>query len=117
MSNGEIQPDKNKKDLPIRKSRIRKAIERTLSTAKYEGIVIREEIEEDIEWQTLEEWNKKQNNWTIMLIKRFKETHDQVLQELSLEHKKAFFKDYIAEKDNRPEPGEPSPLDDLDTLD
>lgn len=113
MSNGEIQPEK---ELQLRRSKFRKSISRTLSTAKFEGIVITEEIEEEIEWKTLPEWQKKHDNWTIMLINRFKQSHDEILKELNLEDKKAFFRNYLEEKDNRPDPHEPNPLDDLDTL-
>lgn len=96
-----------------RKSRFTKGIERTLNTAKYESIVIKEEISEEIEWATMEERDKKLHNWTVVLINSFKETQNEVLQELGLENKKAFFKN-LSDKDNRPEPGE---LESLDTLD
>lgn len=115
MSNGEIQADKKSSPPKVRKSVIRKSIQRTLSTAKYESIVIHDEIEEEIEWSSLEEREKKINNWTTLLLKEFQQSHDRILDELKLSHKKAHFKNSIEDKDNRPEPG--SELDDIENLD
>ncbi len=114
-SNEKNQPEKSKTSPVIRKSRIRKGIQRTLSTAKYESIVIHDEIDEEIEWTTLEERDKKIKNWTTIHIKNFKQTHDRVLEDLKLSHKRAYFKNNLEDKDNRPEPG--SELDDLENLD
>ena len=116
-SNEKNQPKKSEtsEEPKVRKSRIRKGIQRTLSTAKYEGLVIHDEIDEEIEWTTLEEREKKIKNWTTLLIKGFKQTHDRVLNELQLCQKRAYFKNYLEEQDNRPEPG--SELDDLENLD
>lgn len=108
MSNDKVQP--------VRKSKIRKSIQRTLSTAKYESIVIHDEIEEEIEWQTLEERQAKITNWDTVLLQSFKKTHDRVLEELALAHKKAYFKNALEEKDHRLEPGSTHELDGLDVL-
>lgn len=112
MGNGEVQPDQK----PTRISKIRKGIQRTLSTAKYESIVIYDEIEETIEWTSLSERDRKIRNWDTLLIKSFKQTHDDVLQELNLSHKQAYFKNNLEEKDYRSEAGQPSELDGLDEL-
>lgn len=114
MSNGKVQAEKQTEDKPIRKSKIHKGISRTLNTAKFETIVIQDFIEEEIEWQDLEERDRKVTNWEMLLITRFKQYHDQVMRELGLEHKVAYFKD--SEPDYRPEPGSSNELDDLDPI-
>lgn len=100
----------------VRKSIIRKGIQRTVSTAKYESIVIHDEIEEEIEWSTLPERDKKIKNWETILVSNFKTLFDRVLTELSLAPKKAYFKNAVEEKDYRPEVGSSHELDDLDPL-
>ncbi len=97
MSNDKVQAGP-----PVRKSVIRKSIQRTLSTAKFEGIVIHDEIEETIEWTTLEERQRKIKNWETLLLTTFKKSHDNILGELGLSHKKAYGVDYL-DKDTRPE--------------
>lgn len=85
-------PDtKEQKKLEVRHSKIRKGIQRTLNTAKFEQIVIYDEIEEVIEWTTPQERQKKINNWDTVLVKQFKKTHDEILAELNLSHKQAYF--------------------------
>jgi len=114
MTNDKVQPEQVTDEKPIRKSRIHKGIQRTLNTAKFESVVVQDYIEEDIEWRTLEERDRKISNWETLLLTRFKQFHDQVMKELGLEHKVAYFKD--AEPDYRPEPGAPNELDDLDAV-
>lgn len=114
MSNGELQPS------PVRKSLIKKGIQRTLSTAKFETLVIYDEIEETIEWKTLEERDSKARNWETYLIDHFKKTQEQVLKELNLQTKHAYFKD-PNDKDDRPDPhgafsAEEATLDSFDVL-
>ena len=119
MSNGELQPKKHAKkdqDTMVRKGRVFKQIQRTLSTAKFEGIVITETVDEEIEWETQSDRERKMDNWNTVLIREFKKTHDRVLEELELGHKKAYFKNYLADRDLRPEPGTKAELDDLDRL-
>lgn len=119
MSNDEVQPknDKEKKIPQVRKSIIRKGIQRTLTTAKYESIVISDEIVEEIEWTTLEERQKKIKNWETILLQTFKQSHDNILNELSLAHKKAYFKNALEDKDYRADQGSSHELDELDSLD
>lgn len=97
-------------------SKIRKSIQRTLTTARYESIVICDEIEEQIEWTTLDERNKKVQQWEECLINSFKKSHDRILEELNLSHKKAYTKNSLEEKDHRPEVGAKHELDDLESL-
>lgn len=111
MGNDKLRSEKPE----VRRSRICKSIERTLNTAKFESIVIKEEIDEEIEWTSVEEWNKKHNNWTLLLIDRFKATHDKVLQELGLEHKKAYFVNNLENSKDRSDTYN-STLGDLDEL-
>jgi len=123
MDNDKVQ------EVRIRKSKIRKGISRTLSTAKFESIVIHTEIEEEIEWTSLEERQKKERNWEMLLVQDFKVLHDKILEDLNLSHKRAYFRDHL-DTDARPEvhsqvasaeDNNPTPvkheLDDLDGLD
>jgi len=122
MPNEKLQPQETKdptkdsKSLPVRKTRIRKGLHRTLNTEKYQTLVIINEIEEDIEWSTLEEREKKLKNWEALLLKNFKEFHDRALDELGLKHKQAFFKD-AAQTCSTPTPDSTNDLDSLDSLD
>lgn len=84
--------DKKQEDKPIRKSVIKKQIRRTLSTAQYETLVIEDGFEEVIEWRTVAERDSKLDAWDTILLQRFKKTHDRILEELGLSHKKAYFK-------------------------
>ncbi len=111
MDNDEVQAKRQ-----IRTSRIKKSIQRTLTTAKYESIVIHTEIDEEIQWSSLEEREKKSRNWDAFLIQDFKKTHDEVLKELQLSHKTAYFKNNLADKDHRADVGISHELDDLDIL-
>ena len=116
MSNEKVQVDTECTAKIIRKSRIHKGIDRTLNTAKYESIVIHDQIDEEIEWCDLKERDSKIDKWETILLTRFKQFHDQVMKELNIEHKVAYFKD--AEPDYRPEPGTSATneLDDLDAI-
>jgi len=60
MANGKVQTDP-----VIRKSKIRKGIQRTLSTAKFESIVIYDEIEEEA--PTVDEKKPWWENWFFWL--------------------------------------------------
>ena len=114
MSNGKIQPNSDEPTKNLRKSRIHKGIDRTLNTAKFESLVIHDYIDEEIEWSDLKERDSKIDKWETILITRFKQFHDRVMEELGLEHKVAYFKDNAP--DYRPEPGSVNELDDLDPI-
>lgn len=113
MANGELHPDTNKPVLPVRKTILKKGLQRTLNTERYQTLVIHDEIQEEIEWTTLAERDKKISNWEAILIKRFKEFHDRALDELGLQHKKAYFKEDV----NSAGPSTPNSVNDLDSLD
>ena len=102
--------DNDKVHQKMHVSRVKKGIERTLHTAEFEGIVIHNFIDEEIEWATLEERQRKTNNWLTVLITEYKRDEDRILEELGLEHKKFDHKDYRKKK------REALNLDDLDTL-
>ncbi len=118
MSNDELQTKKtdSKKQPPIRKSRIRRGLHRQLNTEKYQQLLIIHEIEEEIEWKTLQERDQKIKNWETLHLKDYKQYHDRVLDELGLEHKKAFFKD-SPNTCGTPTPESTNDLDSLDSLD
>lgn len=120
-ANDEVQQKEKLADegkLPLRTSRITKGIKRTLNTAAYETIVIEDSIEEEITWKTKEERDLKVENWEKVLIESFKKSHDKILDELGLSHKKAYFKKVSEETAKRyvQEPVKKN-LDDLDALD
>lgn len=112
MSNGEVQPEIK----PKRISKIRKAIERKFSTAKYESLVIHDEIEEEIEWSTLEERQQKISNWETVLLQNFSKLQTRVFDELDLAIKKAYFQNNLEDKDMRLPPGEKHEFDGLDEV-
>jgi hypothetical protein len=89
-----------------RTSRIKFGISRTLNTAKYENVVILHEVEEDITWKTVDERQSKLKNWETVFVKEYKDSHDRILQELGLTHKKAYFVRAEEKIDNRLELGE-----------
>ena len=104
----------NDKPTVKRISRIKKGIERTINTAKYESIVIHSFLEEEIEWSSLEERQQKSRNWDKFLVDDFKKTHDYVLEELGLGEKSAYFKNALDSGKLEPSKDE---LKFLDTLD
>ena len=124
MSNGKVQtnPETEPQNTSEneRKSRIKMGIQRTLSTAKFESIVIHYEIDEEITWSNTPEGKKlrakKVDNWRTIATQEFQQIHDRVLEELKLSHKRAYFVNHL-EKDNRPDPNEPNEFDNLDELD
>ena len=73
----------------MKKSVIRKSISRKLSTAQYETLDITVEIEEEIEWNSVEERTEKTNNVTKVLILDFKNTVAQSLKHMKLKKKLA----------------------------
>lgn len=88
MSNSEGNANAPK----TRTSVLKKHIKRTIKTAEYESLVIEDGFEEVIEWDTLEERQRKADNWDKILVERFKISHDRILEELGYSNKKAFFK-------------------------
>lgn len=99
--------------MAAKKTLVRLGIQRTLNTAKYESIVITREQEEEIYWQTAEEKEKKTKEFEVEFVNKYKEGHDEVLKELKLSHKMAYFVHPIEEKDHRAEPGEKHEFDDI----
>jgi len=73
----------------MKKSKIRKAIFRKLNTAQYENVDIIVDIEEEIEWNTIEERMKKTENITKILVLDFIRTQEQALKELNINKKLA----------------------------
>ena len=111
MSNEEVQPEME------RESVITMGVSRTLSTAKFESIVIHQTIEEKITWKDLKERDKKRKNFETIFLQQYKESHDRILDELNLSHKKAYFVNHLDEKDNRPDPHADDDMVDIDKLD
>lgn len=111
----------DEKKSKIRKSLVSRAIKRTIQTAQYESLVIEVGIEEEIEWTTLSERQKKIDNWTTLLLQDFKQSSDRIITDLGFTHKKAYFNNPSEETKEKfksvadaQERG--LDLDDLDTL-
>lgn len=107
----------------MRRSKISRGLKRTLKTAEYESLVIEVGFEEEIEWTTPSERQKKIDSWNTLLIRDFKQSSDRILQELGITHKKAYFKNPTLEtmqKYHAPAKAEAIErgldLDDLDAL-
>ncbi len=111
------------------RGRITRGIKRTLSTGQFETLVIEISLDEEIEWSSISERQKKIDAWTTVLLQDFKESSDRILSELGITNKKAYFKNptpatiekysHLAAEDEMPtkkvvERG--LDLDDLDTV-
>lgn len=81
----------------VRTSVLKKSIRRTVNTGQYETLVIEDGFEEIIEWATLEERQRKVDNWDRILVERYKVSHDKILDELGFSAKKAYFKNFTGE--------------------
>ncbi len=115
MSNGKIQYKINQPPM-IRTGRVQMGIQRTIQTEKFQSLVMSINIDEEVQWETLEEWFQKQRNWESILIRRYKEMHDGILGELGHSEKRAFIKDSRAEKSAAATAQGLAQLDDLETL-
>lgn len=120
MTNGKVQTKtSNPKVSPptVRTGHVKMGIVRTIQTEKYQSLVMHCHIEEEIEWSTLDDWFQKQQNWESILIRRYKEMHDNILKELNFSEKRAYFNDGLENKVNT-EKGlaELDELDDLEAL-
>jgi len=76
----------------MKKSIIKKAISRKLSTASYETLDISVEIQEEIEWDTIEERTKKSDRITKILLIDFNSMLIKTLEQLKLNKKLAVIK-------------------------
>ena len=72
-----------------RKTKVRKEITRNVQTKAFESLKITVNVEEEIEWETLEEKEKKHDKVTDMVIKDFNQTYEKVMKELELRNKPA----------------------------
>jgi hypothetical protein len=87
------EPEKTVTDKLVRKSRISKSIERIFNIAQYESLKVCVHIDEEIEWASLSERNKKSDNWTKVLMEDFNTTVKAVFDNQKVESYKAFHKD------------------------
>lgn len=76
-------------DKEKRKTVITKAISRKIQTAKYENIQISVSVQEEIDWDNLDEKTKKHQAVTKVLLNDYKQTEKDVLKELNLMNKPA----------------------------
>jgi len=117
IGNGKVCPMSDEKKM--RKSTIHRHLKRTLSTAPYETLVIEIGFEEEIEWKSLQERQKKVDNWNTLLIQDFKQSSDRILTELGITHKKAYFNNPSEETQAKyqKQAKEQAKVEDLDSLD
>ena len=97
------------KEKPVRKSKIRKSIERIWNIAPYESLKISVAFEEDVEWADLAQRNKKSANWTKLLIDDFNQTAQDVFRDQDVSEHKVFHKDSSAQNNT-------DAIDELDAL-
>jgi len=73
----------------MKKSIIKKSITRKLSTAQYETLDIHVEVEEEVEWETVEERMRKSDNISKILVIDFVSTLTKSLEQMNLSKKLA----------------------------
>ena len=78
-----------------RKSKISKSIKRIYNVAQYESLELVVHYEEEIEWETVAERQKKADNISKLLLNDFKKTRLDVFNELNASEKKAYFKNLL----------------------
>ena len=78
-----------------RKSKIVKSIKRIYNVAQYESLELFVSYEDDIEWETLEERQKKSKALGDLLMNDFTKTREDVFVELNESEKKAYFKNAL----------------------
>ena len=98
MSN-EVQPKVN--NTITRKGHVNMSIKRTIQTSRYHSLVMSCQVDEEIQWTSLDDWFQKQRNWESILIRRYKEMHDNILKELNMSEKQAYFNDSSENKVNK----------------
>lgn len=81
-----------------RQTIITKSISRTIQTAQYFSLTIQHSATDCIEWENLDEREKKQDNLTKLATKNFIQTHDSVLDQLKLGQMHAFKTDHVSKK-------------------
>ncbi len=67
------------------KSKIRKSIIRKIRTADFEQLDVVIDIEEEIEWENQSQRKKKTEKITKLLIDDFRETYNEVCEELKVD--------------------------------
>ncbi|MBT6049601.1 hypothetical protein HN803_03165 [candidate division WWE3 bacterium] len=78
-----------------RKSKVSKSIKRIYNVAQYESLELVVHYEEEIEWETVAERQKKADNISKLLLNDFKKTRLDVFNELNASEKKAYFKNLL----------------------
>jgi len=67
------------------------SLERKISTGQYENITIRMEMDSDISYDHIDEFNNKFDLLRAQFLNKFSETQVKVIEELSIQEKVAFF--------------------------
>ena len=112
ITDAETGENQNKK----RQTVVTKGITRLIQTAKYFSLTVTHTAQDTIEWETVDEREKKINNLTLLAIKDFVQTHDTVLDQLKLGQMHAFVTNHIKENESNKGP-ELLDVDGLDELD
>lgn len=84
-------------DEKIKKTHARKKIGRKIQPRQFESVDISIECEDEIEWTTIEERQKKLEKLTKLALIDFQDTFQKVCEELGVEDKRAFGKRYVGE--------------------
>lgn len=84
----------------MKKSIIKKSITRKICTAPYETLDVHVEIEEEVEWDKMDERMKKTDAISKILLIDFAKTLNQVTEELKVDKKIA----QVSGKNNAPNP-------------
>lgn len=69
-------------------SQISKSIRRVYNVAKYESLEVTVSFQETVEWNTLEERQKKSDNITVLLMKDFDQTREKIFNEMAVSEQK-----------------------------
>ena len=83
-----------------RKSVVHKSIKRLYNVAQYESLELIVHYEEEVEWETLAERQKKADSISKLLLNDFKKTRLDVFNELNASEKKAYFKNLLQSMGN-----------------
>lgn len=99
------------------KTVISREIRRTIQTAPYESVVITEQLEEEVQWKTEEEFEAKSDALRKKLIEQFKITHDKELEQLGFAKLAKYTKKFgSTEYKDPPKENLADELDDYDTI-
>lgn len=96
------------------KTVVTKKIGRKINTGQYESADIVIEAQDEIEWSSIEERDKKLHKLTQLAIKDFQDTFVEVTEALGIQEKRAFVKNHGAKSAEPPKDNPKSKIGDDD---